>query len=61
MPAVTPLQFEPTRQHMVTLTRVTPRGVWFLDPMDGYDFLPMDEFATVYRGQTLIFERPRNR
>ena len=60
MPAVTPLQFEPTRQHMVTLTRVTPRGVWFLDPMDGYDSLPLDEFAAVYRGRALIFERALN-
>ena len=57
MPAVTPLQFEPSRQHMVTLTRVSPQGVWFLDPMSGYDFLPLDRFAGVYRNQLLVFQR----
>ncbi len=57
MPVVTPLQFEPARQHMVTLTRVTRRGVWFMDPMDGYDYLPLDEFRHVYRGQVILFKR----
>lgn len=57
MPVLTPLQFEPTRRHMVTLTSIHADGVWLMDPVDGYHFLPLEEFLLVYRGQIIAFDR----
>lgn len=58
MPALTPLQFEATRRHMVTLTDVGEHGVWMMDPMDGSTFLDKEEFLTYFRGQVIVFDRP---
>ncbi|MEM8738623.1 MAG: cysteine peptidase family C39 domain-containing protein [Planctomycetota bacterium] len=55
LPALTPLQFEPTRLHMVVISRVTPDGVWIMDPTDGYLFLTNHQFEHVYRRQVIAF------
>ena len=56
LPALTPLQFESTRRHMVTLTRISPTHVWIMDPVDGYGCKERDEFLAIYRGQAIAFE-----
>lgn len=58
MPALTPLQFEPTRRHMVVLTKVTDRGVWIMDPMEGYLYFIHEEFNQKFRNQVIVF-RPQ--
>lgn len=55
MPLVTPLQFEPTRQHMVTLLEVTPLSVRIHDPSVGRMVLPHAEFDQVYTGHVIAF------
>ena len=55
LPALTPLQFESARQHMVVVTRVGPRGVWIMDPMEGYLYFGYDELGAVYRDQAIVF------
>jgi len=57
LPALTPLQFEPTRRHMVVISRTTERGVWIMDPMDGYQYLTYGEFRKVFRDQVIVFHR----
>ena len=56
MPALTPLQFQASRRHMVTVLRVEPRGVRMVDPMQGEIFMPREEFVRAYRREVLIFE-----
>jgi hypothetical protein len=56
MPVVTPLQFEATRQHMVTLTRISPAGVSYIDPVDGYSKLGRSAFEQVFTGHVIAFE-----
>ncbi|MBB6431325.1 cysteine peptidase family C39 domain-containing protein [Algisphaera agarilytica] len=55
MPLLTPLQFEATRQHMVVIVKVTDDGVWFMDPMDGYQYFVHEEFSRLYRNQVIEF------
>ena len=59
MPAVTALQFEATRRHMVVLERVAAKGVLLADPEIGEYFLDRPDFAKVYTGQAIIFRRTR--
>lgn len=56
MPALTPLQFESTRRHMVTLTRISRDEVWFIDPTNGYQSMTRDEFLMVYKGHLIVFQ-----
>jgi hypothetical protein len=60
MPALTPLQFERTRRHMVTLLDANEHGVWIADPMDGPRLLDWGAFRASYTGQVLAFERGRS-
>ncbi|QDU71347.1 cysteine peptidase family C39 domain-containing protein [Mucisphaera calidilacus] len=54
MPAMTPLRFESSRYHMVTLLRVGDRGVWLLDPVDGLVYMAEPTFRGVYQRRLLI-------
>lgn len=55
-PALTPLQFEAARRHMVVLSRVERDGVWVMDPTEGYLFLAHEELSAIYRNQVVVFE-----
>ncbi|MEM6391800.1 MAG: cysteine peptidase family C39 domain-containing protein [Planctomycetota bacterium] len=55
MPALTPLRLEATQQHMVTLLRVTERGVLLDDPEFGRTYYTAEEFAGVYDGRVIVF------
>lgn len=54
-PALTPLQYERTRRHMVTVLRTDHWGVWIADPIDGTLCLDWAYFRTVYTGGVIIF------
>jgi hypothetical protein len=56
-PALTPLQFEPTRRHMVVISRVLRDGAWVMDPTDGYLFLSNEQLADLYCDQLIYFVR----
>lgn len=55
MPALTPLQYEPTRRHMVTLLTVRPYLIMLHDPVQGHMIMPPDMFKAYYRGQIIVF------
>jgi ABC-type bacteriocin/lantibiotic exporter with double-glycine peptidase domain len=57
LPALTPLQFEASRQHMVVVSRFAYDGVWVMDPMDGYTYFSREEFEAAYRRRVIVFER----
>jgi len=54
VPALTPLQFDRTRRHMVTILKVSADGVVIADPTEGSLFLSRAEFEAAYRGQVLV-------
>jgi predicted double-glycine peptidase len=56
-PALTALSFEPTRRHMVVVTRATDRGAWVIDPMDGTLWMPRSEFEPLYNGEVIVFRQ----
>ncbi len=58
-PALTALQFETTRCHMVAITRITPFGAWVADPVDGMVFYGWQDLEPLYRGQVLVAEARR--
>lgn len=60
-PALTPLQFERTRRHMVTITHADRLSVWIDDPMDGPLCLSWDYFAQHYTGQVITLTRTDDR
>jgi len=53
-PALTPLQFDAARRHMVTLLNVGPQGATYVDPLEGIAYLERKQFIKVYRGQVLV-------
>jgi len=55
-PALTPLQYEPSIRHMVTVTAVTPTGLMIADPIDGKIVLSWNALKSIYTGELLIFE-----
>ncbi len=55
-PILTPLQYEATRLHMVTLLQVRPDRVVIADPQIGIEFIGRREFETLYRGQVIAFD-----
>ncbi len=57
VPALTPVQYEPTRLHMITILRVRPDGVLVADPAVGIEFVKRSDFEAAYRGQVISFER----
>lgn len=56
-PMLTPLQYEATRLHMVTILRVEQNGVLVMDPVAGMEMIHREEFERIYRGQVIVFER----
>lgn len=56
MPALSPLQYETARLHMVTILQVSPEGVYVADPAVGLEFIPRAVFEQVYRRQVIAFE-----
>lgn len=59
MPALTPLQYEPARRHMVTILGVTPQGIRIADPVEGVFIMPPDLFARFYTGTVVALEVTR--
>lgn len=59
-PALTPLQYETTRKHMVVIIEANRYGVWVSDPMDGPLLMDWDEFERVFTGQLLVFRDDDN-
>lgn len=53
LPAITPLQFERSRRHMVTITQVTPHGIHVQDPVDGLLTLSWKVLEPIYAGQVI--------
>jgi predicted double-glycine peptidase len=56
-PLLTPLHYEATRLHMVTITGVGQQDVYVSDPIDGEVLIPWDTFETVFTGEVLVFVR----
>lgn len=56
LPALTPLQFERTRRHMVTILATDRNGVVIADPVEGQMYLDWPAFQGLYTGQVLVFE-----
>jgi len=59
LPALTPLQHERTRRHMVVILACNDRGVWLMDPMTGLDQMDIEAFRSVFVGQVIVFDGPR--
>ena len=59
LPALTPLQYESTRRHMVVILDWTADGVWLMDPMAGLYEISIEDFRTLFVGQVIVFEGPR--
>ncbi len=57
LPIVTPLQYEPTRRHMVTITGFTHEKIHIQDPIDGKVSISWDSLETVFTGEVLVFIR----
>lgn len=55
-PVLTPLQYEATRLHMVTLLRIRADGVYVADPATGIEFIRREQFEEVYRRRVIAFE-----
>lgn len=59
LPALTPLQYERSRRHMVVILACNESGVWLMDPMTGLGQLDPEAFRTVFVGQVIVFDGPR--
>lgn len=57
VPMLTPVQYEPTRRHMVTITEVSKDGLSILDPIDGPVHISWDSLEEVFTGEVLVFVR----
>jgi predicted double-glycine peptidase len=55
LPIVTPLRYEKTRRHMVTIISATDDTIRILDPIDGEVLLSWDSLETVFAGEVLVF------
>ncbi len=56
-PALTPLQYEKTRKHMVTITRVDSNGLRITDPINGPMLVHWSNLETLFTGEVLVFIR----
>ena len=54
-PMLTPLRYEPTRLHMVTITAVTHDMVSIQDPIDGPVLVSWESLEKVFTGEVLVF------
>lgn len=55
-PMLTPLQYEASRLHMVTIVEVRPHIVLLADPQVGLEFMSRRQFEAIYRGQVIAFD-----
>ena len=55
LPALTPLQFEPSRRHMVVISQIDRDGAWVMDPVEGYLYLKRSELQESFRQQVIVF------
>ena len=61
LPALTPLQFERSRRHMVVILAGDEKGVWLMDPTSGLYRMDTAAFRSVFVGQVIVFDGPRSR
>ena len=59
LPLITPLQYEPTRQHMVAVERAIGDGFVLLDPVDGSHWVSTAELRAHFTGRVIVLE-PRS-
>jgi len=57
LPALTPLQFESSRRHMVTVLKVGRHGVLVADPTEGTVWMPSEDFERVFTGELILFRK----
>ena len=57
VPMLTPLQYEPTRRHMVTITGISGDIIKVHDPVDGPVLISWDTMQQVFTGKVLVFVR----
>ena len=57
LPVVTPLRYEKTRRHMVTITDVSDEVIQVMDPVDGAVLISWDTLDRVFTGEVLVFVR----
>ncbi|MFI4860743.1 MAG: cysteine peptidase family C39 domain-containing protein [Phycisphaerales bacterium JB063] len=55
-PVLTPLQYEASQLHMVSILNVIAEGVYVADPAVGIEFIPRARFEEIYRRQAIAFE-----
>ncbi len=60
LPALTALQYEPGRRHMVVILACDSERVWMIDPMFGVSETDHRSFAEVFTGQVIVFEGARD-
>lgn len=60
LPALTPLRFERTRHHMVTLIRTEKHGVVVADPVEGSIYFSWKNFSQYYTEQLLVIVQQRS-
>ncbi len=53
-PALTPLQYEPARRHMVVITARSKSGLTIFDPNDGYVHINWSSLEDYYTGEVLV-------
>ncbi len=54
VPALTPLQYETTRRHMVAVVGVNDYGLYLVDPIDGRMSLAWDMVEQYFTGQVIV-------
>ena len=55
LPLMTPLQYEPTRRHMVTIKSVSEDVLHVMDPVDGEVMISWNSMKQVFTGEVLVF------
>ena len=56
-PALTALQYEPGRMHMVVLLGSRRGGVWVMDPVSGIIRMTPESFKGVFTGEVIVFRK----
>lgn len=58
-PMVTPLRYESTRLHMVTIVSISENAIHIMDPVDGPISMTWESLEPVFSGQVLVFMKVR--
>jgi ABC-type bacteriocin/lantibiotic exporter with double-glycine peptidase domain len=56
-PMLTPLRVSTAQDHMVTILKVKPDGVWMADPTNGLTWVHRDDFLISYTNRVIAFAR----